>query len=122
MTKRLICVLSLLLVLASGVLAADISGKWVAQVPGRGGNTQETTFTFKAAGATLTGSMSGRQAEMPISDGKINGDNISFTVKIDRGGQTMTMNYTGTVAGNEIKMKREAGQGQPVEFVAKKAQ
>jgi hypothetical protein len=123
MTKRLICVLSLLLVLAIGALAADISGKWVAQVPGRGGNTRETTFTFKAAGASLTGSMSGMQgAEVPISDGKINGDNISFTVKMEPGGNTMVQNYTGTVAGNEIKMKREAGQGQPVEFVAKKAQ
>ena len=123
MTKRSICVLSLLLALAIGVSAADISGKWVAQVPGRGGNARETTFTFKAAGASLTGSMSGMQGqEVAISDGKIDGDNISFVVKMERGGNTMVQNYTGAVAGSEIKMKRAGGQGQPVEFVAKRAQ
>jgi hypothetical protein len=123
MTNRLIFVLTLLLALAIGVSAADISGKWTAQVPGRGGQARETTFTLKAEGATLTGSVSGAQgAEIPISDGKITGDAISFATKMERGGNTITQTYTGTVAGSEIKMKRESGQGQPVEFVAKRAQ
>ena len=30
------------------VWAGDVNGKWVAQVPGRGGQTRETTFNFKA--------------------------------------------------------------------------
>jgi hypothetical protein len=80
------------------------------------------TFTFKADGDKLTGSQSGFQGnEIPISEGKISGDTISFKVTMERGGNTITWNYTGTVSGNEIKLKREGGQGQVREFVAKKA-
>ena len=39
--------------------AADVTGKWTAQVPGRGGQTTETTFNFKADGSKLTGTVSG---------------------------------------------------------------
>src|SRR5450756_168964 len=47
MSKTLLLVVTILLALAIGALAADISGKWVAQVPGRSGQARETTFTFK---------------------------------------------------------------------------
>ena len=122
MTKRLIFVLTILLAAALAVVAADITGKWVAQVPGRDGQTRETTFTFKVEGSNLTGSISGRQGqETPISEGKISGDSISFVVTMERGGQTMKQIYTGTIAGDEIKLKREGGQGQSREFTAKRA-
>ena len=50
-----------------------------------------------------------------IIDGKINGDNISFAVKIDMMGNEMTIKYKGTVAGDEIKltMEFEGGMGGP---------
>jgi hypothetical protein len=102
-------------------LAADVTGKWVAQVPGREGQTREQTFTLKAEGAKLTGTVSGRQNETPISDGKVDGDNISFTVKMERGGNTVEQKYSGTVSGDEMKLKREGGQGQAREFTAKRA-
>jgi hypothetical protein len=122
MAKRIVLFLTLAMALAIVVQAADLTGKWVAQVPGRDGNTREVTFTFKASGDTLTGSQSGAQGnEIPISEGKISGDTITFKVSMERGGNTITWNYTGTVSGNEIKMKRESAQGQPREFVAKKA-
>ena len=123
MTRTLFGVFAILLVVTCVAAAADISGKWTAQVPGRDGQTRETTFTFKADGDKLTGTMSGRQAgqDTQIADGKISGDQISFVVTMERGGNTMKFNYTGTVAGNEIKMKRAGGQGEPREFVAKRA-
>jgi hypothetical protein len=117
MTKRTLLTSVVLLSVALGALAADVSGKWFAQVPGRGGETREATFMFKTDGGVLTGSMSAPQGERPISEGKISGDTISFVVEGQRGRQT----YTGTVAGDEIRFKREGGQGQAREFVAKRA-
>ena len=105
------------LALAAVSFAADVTGKWTAMVPGRNGE-QETTFTLKQDGATLTGTVTGRQGDRPISDGKVSGDSISFVVETQRGKQT----YTGTVSGGEIKFKRDGGQGQPRQFTAKKAQ
>lgn len=121
MTKRILMCFCLTLALAMVCAAADVTGKWVAQVPGRDGQTRETTFEFKAAGDTLTGTMSGRGEPAPIADGKITGDSISFTVTREFGGNTMKWTFTGTVSGDEIKMKRTGGQGEPREFVAKRA-
>ena len=123
MSRRVVFLFSLIAALCLVASAADISGKWIAQVPGRDGQTRETTFMFKVSGDTLTGTMSGRQGmETPISEGKISGDSISFVVTMERGGNTMKFNYTGTISGNEIKMKRESGRGEPREFTAKRAQ
>jgi hypothetical protein len=107
------------------VWPGDVSGKWTAQVPGRDGQPQETTFTFKVEGDKLTGAVSGRQGDTPIADGKISGDEISFTVTRERQGATIKQLYKGKVSGDEIKFTRsvEGGQGgrPPVEFTAKKA-
>jgi hypothetical protein len=103
--------------------AADVSGKWTAQVPGRDGQTRETTFTLKAEGEKLTGTTSGRNGDVPITDGTIKGDAIAFTVVMNFNGQEVKILYKGTVAGDEIKFtrQREGGDQPPAEFVAKKA-
>ena len=50
MKVRTVFLLAAFLVSVMGVVwaAAGVDGKWVAQVPGRGGQTRETTFNFKA--------------------------------------------------------------------------
>lgn len=108
--------------------AADVSGKWTAEIPGRQGATQTTTITLKADGAKLTGTVSGRQGDTEISDGKVSGDDISFAVVREFNGNTIKMVYKGKVAGDEIKFTRTfegAGPGgqapPPVEFTAKRA-
>jgi hypothetical protein len=113
-------------------LAADVTGKWTAQMPGRGGQTREATFNFKADGNTVTGTMSGRQGDMEISDGKIDGDRISFTQTMEFNGNTMKILYKGTVSGDQItftRMREGGGEGEgrkggggPMEFIAKLAQ
>jgi hypothetical protein len=107
---------------ASLVWAADVTGKWTAQVPGRGGQTREATFNFKAEGGKLTGTMSGMQGDNPISDGKIDGDNISFTVALSFNGNDIKFLYKGKVAGDEIKFTRtrEGSDQPPQEFTAKR--
>ena len=105
------------------VYAADINGKWVAQVPGREGQTRETTFNFKVEADKLTGTVSGRQGDTPFSDGKINGDDISFTVTANFGGNEVKLLYKGKIAGDEIKFTRtrEGGDQPGQEFTAKRA-
>jgi hypothetical protein len=122
--KKRIAFLSVCFVFAALSLAwaADVDGKWTAQVPGRGGQTRETTFTFKAEGEKLTGTVSGMQGDSPISDGKISGDEISFTLKLNFQGNEITFLYKGKLSGDEIKMTRtRQGGDQPgQEFTAKR--
>jgi hypothetical protein len=126
MKRHILPCLIAALVASVAALAADVTGTWVAQVPGPGGNTLETTFNFKVAGEKLTGTRSNQYGDREISDGKVAGDDISFTVNIDFGGNTMTLLFKGKASGNEIKMTQERKGGgdfpgpATVEFVAKK--
>ncbi len=123
-TKQLLLSLFLLLTFLTVAWAADVDGKWTAQVPGRQGNMQETTMTLKAEGDKLTGTISGRQGDTPISDGTIKGSDVSFKVVREFNGNKITQTFAGKLAGDEIKFTRtmEGGQGggTPVEFVAKR--
>ena len=110
------------LLLTAYVFAADVSGKWTADVVGRNGQTQATTFVFKVEGEKLTGTVSGRAGENPISDGTVKGDEIAFSVAVNFNGNDMKLVYKGKVAGEEIKMTRtREGAGVPaLEFTAKR--
>jgi len=122
--KYRIVIFAAVLVLAGITLAwaSNVDGKWVAQVAGQGGQTREVTFTFKAEGSKLTGTVSGRQGDTPISDGTIKGDDISFTQSFEVQGNAIKLTYTGKVSGDEIKMtrKREGSDQPAAEFTAKR--
>src|SRR2546425_6162655 len=60
MTKKLLFVVTIALVFAFAALAADVTGKWTFEQPGRGGNPgRPVTITLKQDGAKLTGSVPG---------------------------------------------------------------
>jgi hypothetical protein len=115
--------LVLALTLVAAASAADATGKWTAQVPGRNGETREAVFNFKAADGQLTGTVTSPRGEQTISEGKVKGDEISFTVVVEFNGNSMKFLYKGKVAGDEIKFtrEREGGQEGPREFTAKRS-
>jgi hypothetical protein len=121
MKRKILWLAVTLLTFTLALWSADISGKWTAQVPGRSGNMRDVTFMFKASGEGLTGTMSGRNGDIPIADGRVSGDSISFSVTQEFGGNSVKQTFSGKVTGGEIMFKREGGQGEPIQFVAKKA-
>lgn len=133
MRTHVVLMLSLLALFAVTAVAADVNGKWIAQIPGRDGTPQEQTFTFKASGSTVTGAISSPRGDQEISEGKISGDDLSFAVVRKFNDMEMRSNYKGKVSGNEIKFIMErvmpAGGGfggggeapKPTEFTAKRA-
>jgi hypothetical protein len=121
MPIRIACCLVLALALTAA--GADIAGKWAGDVPGRGGDTTPSTFTFKVDGDKLSGSMTGPQGEVPLQEGKVSGDQISFSTTLDFGGNSVKILYKGTASGDQIKMtrQREGGSGQAREFTLKRS-
>ena len=113
--------------LFAGVLiwAADVTGKWTAEMQGRGGEAMTVTMNLKGDGNNLTGTVSGRRGESEISDGKIDGDNISFSVVREFNGNQFKQNYKGKVDGDTIHftvtMEGGMGKGQSRSFDAKRA-
>jgi hypothetical protein len=132
MTKKLLFVVTIALVFAFSIMAADVTGKWTFEQPGRGGNPgRPVTITLKQDGAKLTGQVPGmgRGGDAPpppaeVMDGKVDGNNVSFTVKREMGGNTVVTKYEGVVNGDEMKLKitRDTQNGPTTtEVVAKKS-
>ena len=118
---KTVCALALALCLFSvPAFAADVDGKWAGTVATPNGEVP-VGFTFKADGATLTGTMQGMDGmDIPIKDGKVDGNNISFAVSLDLGGMPLELSYTGVVAPAEIKLTIDF-MGMPFDMVVKKS-
>lgn len=101
--------------------AADITGTWkgTAETPN---GTIERTFVFKVDGTKLTGeTMSEMFGKSTITDGKIEGDNLSFTINLKFQDNDMKLNYKGKVSGNEMKLTVEIPNAdQNIQYTAKK--
>jgi hypothetical protein len=119
-----VCALAaaLLLVVSGLAFGADIDGKWAGSIAGPdGGNGMAVNYTFKAEGTTLTGFTTGPDnSQVPLKNGKIDGNNISFSIAFDMGGQEMKMDFKGVLSGDEIKISFDM-MGTPSEFVVKRA-
>jgi hypothetical protein len=114
MRKLLLLCLAAVLTLSFAGLRAqsvtNVTGTWSgsAQSPDGGGGF-DLTFTFKQDGSTLTGTVTGGQGDpLTITNGKVEGDKISFSVSFN--GTTIT--HEGTVTGDEIKLTSKSGDGQ----------
>src|SRR5438128_505337 len=96
-----------LAVLNSPLFAADhnLAGTWKATFTTQNGQTIESTLKLKQEGDKVTGKVSVADFELPISEGKIAGNAISFTVAVDRDDLKFTSKYKGTVASDTIKGK-----------------
>ena len=105
-----------ILLLSGFAFAADIDGKWAGPITGM---DMTVEFTFKAAGNTLTGSHIVNGTTTAIKDGKIEGNNVSFTVNLDMGGQETKIVHKGVVSADQIKMTYEMS-GQPGEIILKR--
>lgn len=110
--KKLLCACAALIMAfttGSALAATDVTGTWTGEFSGpNGGNGFQISFTFKQDGTKLTGTVQGAQGDpMAISDGKVDGDKISFKVSFNG----MTITHEGTVNGDEIKLTSKSDQG-----------
>jgi len=104
--KKVFVVLALFALTCLVASAAAIDGKWMTEAPA-GGKGGPQTLTLKADGAKLTGSLdAGRGMPADISDGKVDGMNVSFAVVQDFGGNKVTSTYKGMLMGDDLKLTR----------------
>lgn len=112
MTKKLILPAVLVLGISGAALAADINGKWTAEVQGRNGTVTQT-LVLNASGNNLTGSLEGaRGGVVDISDGTIDGNKVSFKVVREFNGNQFTQQYKGTLSDSgELDLAVSMGGG-----------
>src|SRR4051812_3206660 len=112
MMKKLVGPMALLLGISGAALAADVDGKWTAEVEGRRGTITQT-LVLKASGNNLTGSLEGvRGGSVDISDGAIDGNKVSFKVIREFNGNQFTQQYKGTLSDKgELDLTVSMGGG-----------
>jgi hypothetical protein len=109
---------------AAPALAADPTGTWKWSVD-RNGQQVETTLKLKMEDKKLTGTMSGRNnMETAIEDGKVDGDDVSFTVTREFNGNKFVQKFNGKLSDKTIKGKIETernGEKMSRDWEAKKS-
>jgi hypothetical protein len=104
--KRVALVLLILVALTTARgFSAEVTGKWA------GGKSVALVFTFQQDGTKLTGEVQATPMPgadpivLPISDGRIDGNRLSFAVTL---GEQLKLLCDGIVNGDEIHMNSKA--------------
>ncbi|HIF57188.1 MAG TPA: hypothetical protein EYQ39_08150 [Gemmatimonadetes bacterium] len=120
--------LSITLLLSAAIVspgaAQDLAGTWEISTQGGRGGLQTSTLVLAQDGETLTGTMTfslggrgggGGPQELEVSNGTVDGNSFSFTVTLSFQGNSIDLNYSGTIDGDEMSGTRAGprGGGQP---------
>ena len=107
----------------SALAQNDIAGTWKSQFDSQLG-TQKYTFAFKLDGANLTGrAISERENatnDVAITNAKIDKDKVSFSEPLKIQDNDVVVEYSGTIAGDELKLHRKVGDFAEYDIVAKR--
>jgi hypothetical protein len=100
-SKRLaLCSIFVILLSAMPALAADVTGRWTMDDKDPDGNEVTVALNLKQDGTKLTGTVSVPDETANISEGKVEGNKVSFKATMS----DATYTLDGTVDGDEIKM------------------
>lgn len=106
--KTIFTVLLLLLLCIAGN-AQTLDGSWKGKFSGPNGD-MELVFTFKVNADTLNGDVTSEMGSLPIENGKVNGNELSFDVN-DNG---QVISHTGVWDGDTVKLSLPWGDQQMV--------
>ncbi|HVU25915.1 MAG TPA: hypothetical protein VHE13_17420 [Opitutus sp.] len=104
--------------------AADLTGHWTSEFDSQIG-PQKYTYDFKADGGQVTGTAtydhSMGKGESKLTAIKLDGENVSFTENLHLGDYDLVVTYSGTIAGDEMKLTRQVGDIATEHIVANRA-
>ncbi len=121
-----LCMATAMTLLAANLaIGADLTGKWVVAPPaGPGRGTApppaapgappanlETAYYITARGDAFTGYLTQGQNNSPITDGRVDGDNVAFNIVRTVGGNDTKIPYTAKLAGDVLTITVPAGGG-----------
>lgn len=106
MIKKVILTTTCVLALFFICFAAELDGKWTGKLAGPDGNEFPVSYNLKVEGSSVSGTVSIPDSDLPISDGKIEGQKFSFNVSF----QGVTYLNEGELTGDTLKIKVHFGE------------
>ena len=124
MKIRFLGILALLMAAALPASAADLAGRWTAEFDSPIG-MQKYVYEFQKTGDALTGKATYERSigngTAPLKNVKLDGDKITFEEPLSVEGNEITITYSGTMAGDELKLTRTVGEFGTEQLTAKRA-
>jgi|KBSMisStaDraftv2_1062788.scaffolds.fasta_scaffold795777_1 hypothetical protein len=124
MTRGLVVCAGLALLLcsasAAAVQQADVAGAWKMTYTTKDGVKMESTLTLKNEGGVLSGSIDSPRGTVALNEVTVKGEEIAFAVIRVGFGDTIRIDYKGTVKGDTMTLKMTAGAREPLDVTAKR--
>jgi hypothetical protein len=124
MKIRFLGILALALATALPAAAAELVGRWTAEFDSPIG-VQKYVYEFTKSGDSVTGQAtydhSMGKGTSPLKDVKVEGDKVSFSEPLTIQGNEIIITYSGTLAGDELKLARNVGDFGTEQLTAKRA-
>ncbi len=100
-----------------------VAGRWAAEFDTQVGK-QKYVFTFKEEGSKIVGAaeaeIAGEKHATKIADVRLDGDKVRITEEIDYQGNALRIEYSGVLAGDELKLSRKVGEFADETLVARR--
>jgi imidazolonepropionase-like amidohydrolase len=103
----------------AGGPAAQLGGNWTMNLSSPQG-PMDITMTVNQSGNTFTGTMTSMMGTLAIDEGRIAGRNATWSMTMQFGGQSMTINYRAQVDGNRMTGSAELGTFGSATFTAER--
>jgi imidazolonepropionase-like amidohydrolase len=87
---------------------ARVAGTWDLTVTTQQGENR-ASMTVTQAGGTLEGTMATEMGTVQVTDGRVTGERVTFTIAVPISGQTTTVVFQGTVDGNRMSGSADLG-------------
>jgi enterochelin esterase-like enzyme len=108
---------------APAATTAGLTGDWKTEFDSQVG-PQKYTYHLKQDGQKLTGKadvvVRDQKREVELLEGKVDGDKVSFVEMLKFQDNEIRITYTGTIAGNEMKLTRAVGDFAKEEIVVRR--
>jgi hypothetical protein len=119
MLRRAISLAVPALALITAAWAASAAGKWTATFNTQVGE-QKYTWDLTVTGSKLTGRYTSSNGSGEISDGKIEGDDLSWVEALKYQDMDLRIVYKAKLSGDELKISRNVADIATEEGVAKR--
>ena len=110
--------------LQTSAQTVNASGTWKADIETPVG-LFKYTWIIQQEGENLSGKIirekDNEKGEVALTEGKINGDAVSFNEALTVQGNEIKVSYSGKIAENEIKLTRQVGDFATEQVIAKRA-
>ena len=81
--------------------AAQVGGTWRLNIDSPNGS-QPATLTLQQNGTSFSGKLGSPMGELDVTDGKLSGNKMTFSTTMNMGGNQLTLEFSGDVAGNRV--------------------